>query len=315
MGSYSLYIMGCCALVGAVLLFDVPIKSSRISSNETALYASLLPIIDQSSPDIAETTLPPPPHLTAKAAIIYDPLQDKILFEKNAEKPFGIASITKIMTAIAALERVGENEIIEIRRSAIETEGNEGGFQDGERFTLRNLITIMLMASSNDAAVAIAEHVGFLYGASSFEESQEIFVRFMNETARNLGLANTHFRNPTGLDIDEEARILSNVSTARETAQLIGHALRYPIVAMRTAPPILSSEEGAIRTLSSTHVLLINEPGVISGKTGFTDTAGGTLVTTAEVPLGKLSVVVVLGSTRTDRFDDTLRLLDWLRAP
>ncbi|OGZ54334.1 MAG: hypothetical protein A3H64_01555 [Candidatus Ryanbacteria bacterium RIFCSPLOWO2_02_FULL_45_11c] len=307
------YVVICCALIGGVLLLVVPLGPPRSPVNETSSYATLLNATDPVSNEAPKITSRP--QLTAQAAVVYNPLQNEFLFQKNAETVFGIASITKIMTAMVALERIGENDVIEIHKSAIETEGNEGTLTDGEHFTLGNLIILMLTASSNDAAVAIAEHVGFLYGASSFGESQTIFVRLMNETARNMGLANTHFKNPTGLDIDEEAGILSNVSTARETAQLIGHALRYPIVAMRTAPPILSSEEGAIRTLSSTHVLLINEPGVISGKTGFTDTAGGTLVTTVEVPLGKLSVVVVLGSTRTDRFDDTLRLLDWLRAP
>ena len=219
------------------------------------------------------------------------------------------------MTAIVALERVGENDIIEVHTSAIETEGDEGALLDGEHFTLHNLIILMLTASSNDAAVAIAEHVGFLQGASSFEESQRIFVRLMNETAKNRNLKDTQFQNPTGLDIDETAGIVSNVSTARETAQLIGYALRYPL--LYTMSPTLStllSEEGNVHILSPTHVLLMNESGVISGKTGFTDIAGGTLATVAEIPVGKLSIVVILGSTRNDRFQDTLHLLDWLRT-
>ena len=299
------YIIMCCALVGGALLLSVPLKSPRSLTHEASSYATLLNTVDPLSLKGSETSLPPPV-LTAEAAVIYNPLQNEFLFQKNAQKRFGIASITKIMTALVALERIGENELIKISASAIETEGNEGILLDGEEFTLHNLIILMLTASSNDAAVAIAEHVGLLYGASSFEESQKIFVSFMNETAKNTGLENTHFENPTGLDIDEEAGIISNISTAQETAQLIGYALRYPLIySMNKTPSVILSEEGTSHTLSSTHILLMNEPGVISGKTGFTDTAGGTLATVTEIP--------VLGSTRDNRFDDTLRLLDWLR--
>ncbi|OGZ43847.1 MAG: hypothetical protein A3J55_00210 [Candidatus Ryanbacteria bacterium RIFCSPHIGHO2_02_FULL_45_17b] len=315
MGSSFRFIVVCCALTGGVLFLALPIKPSRTNLNEATSYATLLNATDTSTRDASKTGSSSPPHITAKAAVIYDPLQNEFLFQKNADDPSGIASITKIMTAIVALERVGENDIIEVHTSAIETEGDEGALLDGEHFTLHNLIILMLTASSNDAAVAIAEHVGFLQGASSFEESQRIFVRLMNETAKNRNLKDTQFQNPTGLDIDETAGIVSNVSTARETAQLIGYALRYPL--LYTMSPTLStllSEEGNVHILSPTHVLLMNESGVISGKTGFTDIAGGTLATVAEIPVGKLSIVVILGSTRNDRFQDTLHLLDWLRT-
>ncbi len=304
-----------CALTGWALLFVLPLKQPRADSHKTARYAALLGAVDSPLLDASQEHLPLPPHLTAEAAVVYDPLQNEFLFQKNAEQLFGIASITKIMTALAALERIGENDIIEIHAEAVAAEGDEAGLLTGEHFSLRNLIVLMLASSSNDAAVAIAEHVGFVYGAGSFEESQNIFVRFMNETAGNLGLTDTHFENPTGLDTDEKAGIISNVSTAEETARLIGYALRYPLMHnMHPIPATLPSEEGSEHVLSPTHTLLMNEPGVISGKTGFTDAAGGTLATVAEIPVGKLSIIVVLNSTRLDRFDDTARLLDWLRT-
>lgn len=294
----------------------VPVKEKRVAVSESSLYAALLEARTAPVPGTSETNLLlEAPSITAQAAVVYDPLQDMFLYEKNAEKSFGIASITKIMTALVALERVGENDIVQIRTSAIETEGNEGALAAGEHITLKNLILLMLTTSSNDAAVAIAEHVGFLRGAGSPEESREIFVRLMNETAQNIGLGNTYFKNPTGLDVDEQAGIASNTSTAKETARLVAYALRYPLLyTLRQTPSVILSEEGISHTLSSTHLLLIEEPGVISGKTGFTDTAGGALATVTEIPLGKISIVVVLNSTRDDRFNDTLRLLDWLRA-
>mgnify|MGYP001602944476 CR=1 FL=1 len=289
--------------LGGLLLVTLPVATLHSS-------ASLMAAVEEEP-----VTAPvPPPELAAKAAVIYDPMGSTILFEKNADAPLGIASITKIMTTLVALEHVGEDEVISISAQAVETEGIEGMLLWNEHFVLRDLIALMLTASSNDAAAAIAEHVGRLYGASSYEESQQVFTRMMNETAQRMGLAHTHFENPTGLDIDEDAGILSNVSTAKETARMIAHALRYPLLtSLATTPPVITSEEGFLHDAASTHVLLANEPGMMSGKTGFTDTAGGALATVTETPVGSLSIVIILGSTREGRFDDTLHLLDWLR--
>ncbi|TSC73386.1 MAG: D-alanyl-D-alanine carboxypeptidase (penicillin-binding protein 5/6) [Parcubacteria group bacterium Gr01-1014_70] len=302
------------AAVGGILLLAMPLVPYRVPLQKNSMHAALFPVSDTASASDTSDKLPSP-QLAAGAAMVYDPLGNKILFEKNSDSVFGIASITKIMTAIVALERVGEHELIPIRKEAVDVEGIEGGLYVGERFPLHNLVLLMLITSSNDAAAALAEYIGTLYGANSFEESQHVFTVLMNETARKLGLVNTHFENPTGLDIDEDARIISNVSTPRELSQLIAHALGYPLIQnIYSAPSVITSLDGISHELVSTHTLLENEAGIISGKTGFTDTAGGTLATVAEVPLGKLSIMVILDSTRQDRFQDTVRLLEWLRA-
>lgn len=295
-----------------VLLFIVPVVPEQVSLRSSLLqyhppYATLLEASENPG-------LLPPPDLIAGAAVIYDPERDQILFQKQHTTPFGIASITKIMTALVALERVGESELIQISADAVKTEGVEGNLVVGEHISLHDLITLMMIASSNDAATAVAEHVGSIYGASTFEESQQIFVRMMNETAQRLGLQETTFNNPTGLDADEKAGLISNVSTAMDVARLIAYALKYPFVTSANTVSTVISQEGIEHPVLATHTLLTNETGMLGGKTGFTDFAGGALVTIAEVPLGKLSILVVLGSTREGRFYDTEQLLTWLRT-
>lgn len=294
-----------CVMVLGSLILLLPIIPRRTSPYEAALYTAL----------VGTSPAAPPPALTSEAALIYDPLHNNILFEKQGDAVFGIASITKIMTALVALEHVGENEIIEVSEDAVGIEGNEGELRIGEHFLLRDLIVIMITTSSNDAATAMAEHVGKLYGATTFEESQKLFVRMMNNKANHLGLRNTHFENSTGLDIDEKAGIISNSSTAKDIAQLVAHMFQHPLLqSANIVSTILTSEEGIPHAISTTHILLAEEPGIRGGKTGFTDSAGSVLATVAEVPLGELSIMVVLGSTRDNRFKDTQLLLDWLRT-
>ena len=257
----------------------------------------------------------PPPDLVAASALIYDPIRDTVIFEKTSDEKFGIASVTKIMTALVAYNHAGERERISIGPDAVRTEGSEGDLAVGEHFLLRDLITIMLISSSNDAAAAIAEHIGMLHGALNFEESQIVFVRMMNEYARAQGLTGTAFQNATGLDADEDRGIASNTSTARDIALLMKHVFHHPMLgnAYTAVHTTVYSEEDIPHTVSTTHELLATASGVIGGKTGFTDAAGGALVTIAEVPFGHVSIIVILGSTRDGRFTDTTALLDWLR--
>lgn len=302
-------------LAGGVALLMVPVappKTSLLEASPSAAFFSP----DTSSLGENETVQSAtPPPISAGAVFVYDTTTGETLFQKNSDVSFGIASITKIMTALAALGRVGEEEIIPIQKEAVDTEGNEGGLHVGEHMRLSDLVILMLVSSSNDAAVAIADYVGRLYGAPTFEEAERVFVGMMNDTAREMGLQKTHFENPTGLDIDEAAGIISNTSTAKETATFVNHALRNSLIReVYNAPSDIISEEGFSHSLIPTHTLLLGEPGVIHGKTGFTDIAGGTLVTIAEIPLGKLVILIVLDATREGRFEDTLQLINWLRT-
>ncbi|TSC80883.1 MAG: D-alanyl-D-alanine carboxypeptidase [Parcubacteria group bacterium Gr01-1014_29] len=315
----------CVLLLGSMMLF-IPVSPHLFPSQQPPLYATLLeslrPLAEISS---GQESLPSPledpelveglPDLVASAALAYNPVTKHVSFQKNADAVFGIASITKIMTALVALEHVGKDDIVRVSTDAIGTEGAEGDLMVEEHFTLQDLIALMMTGSSNDAAAALAEHIGSLYGAASFKESQDFFTGMMNEKAQVLGMHHTRYQNPTGLDRDEEAGILSNSSTARDLAILIEYTLQYypAIWEANTQALSLTSQEGFVHHVATTHNLLESMPGIISGKTGFTDTAGGALITIADVPLGEKHSIIILGSTLPDRFSDTERLVEWLR--
>jgi serine-type D-Ala-D-Ala carboxypeptidase (penicillin-binding protein 5/6) len=311
------HILLACLFLLSGLILVLPIVPKHLSSLNIIPYASIFHTyenIEQDPLPIQQSVSEPPPSLTAKSAIIYNPINNEVLFEKHANTAFGIASITKIMTGLIAIERVGTTEIITVSKDAVLTEGAEGNLSIGEHLTLADLIAIMMTESSNDAAVTIAEYIGTLYGAESFHESQNIFVRMMNTKAAEIDLQSTQFQNVTGLDIDEDSGLLSNTSSAYDIAKLIAYSLRYPLLwNANTLQNTVMSQEGIVHEISTTHTILATEASIVSGKTGFTDTAGGGVATIAEIPLGKLSIIVVLSSTRDERFSDTHKLLNWLR--
>jgi D-alanyl-D-alanine carboxypeptidase len=301
----------------AILAFPVLPLPNRAPIETSAPYAALLAAFTagKEQPEKQEIFPPEPPALTAEAVIVYSMGDQKVLYQKNADTPYGIASITKLMTALTALERVGENERIRISLDAIRTEGAEGNLVVGEHIPLKDLIMLMITESSNDAAAAMAEHIGMLYGAETFEESQNIFTEFMNKKARDNGLSSaTYFLNPTGLDSDEDGKIISNYSTAYDIIQLVASIAEYPVLwNANTESGSVVSEEGYIHEIFTTHEMLATEPGILTGKTGYTEAAGGALVTIVEAPLRTIQGIVVLGSTREDRFTDTRKLIEWLR--
>ena len=128
--------------------------------------------------------------LSAQSAVLIDARDGRILYEKDADTPRPMASTTKIMTAIVAIENGDVNEIIEITDEAVGVEGSSIYLQKGEKMTLLELLYALLLQSANDAAVAIAVGVG---------GSVEGFAQMMNEKALELGLTSTHFENPNGL--------------------------------------------------------------------------------------------------------------------
>ena len=133
------------------------------------------------------------PSVSANNAILIEQSTGRVLFEKNANDQASIASITKIMTAIIAIESGKMEEMAEASREAIYTEGSSIYLEQGERMKLEDLVYGLMLRSGNDAAVAIAEHVG---------GSEDGFIFLMNEKAKWLGMTNSHFDNPHGLDSD-----------------------------------------------------------------------------------------------------------------
>lgn len=262
----------------------------------------------------AQITLerPLPPTVAAQAALVYDPVNDKALYARNEDGALPIASITKIMTALVSLERVSPDDIVIISQEAVSTEGISGKLFVYEHLKVRDLVAMMMLESSNDAASALAEHVGKIYGAESYADAQDVFTRLMNEKAVILGLQKTAFKNPTGLDMADATP--SNYSSARDLAKLAAYISQSPTIwnLSRDVSLKITSQEGIVHELRNINRLADEQPGILGSKTGFTDAAGGSMLTLVETPLGQPKIIVVLGSTHEDRYLDTVKLVDWL---
>lgn len=209
--------------------------------------------------------------VSARNAILMDQLTGRILFEKNAHEKRKIASITKIMTAIIAIESGKLDEIVTVSNHAVGVEGSSIYLTKGEKIKLEDLVYGLMLRSGNDAAVAIAEHVG---------GSLEGFVFLMNEKAEQIGMKNTHFSNPHGLDDHED-----HYSTAYDMALLTKYAMRNETYRKISGTKIhrAKSPDGSwYRTWKNKNRLLTElYQYCTGGKTGYTKKAKRTLVTTA----------------------------------
>ena len=201
---------------------------------------------------------------SASAAILVDADSGRVLYEQNADGKMLIASTTKIMTALVAIREGNLSDMVTVKREATLTEGSSMYLKEGEQLTLEALLYGLMLCSGNDAAVAIAEHVG---------GSQSGFVRLMNETAKELGMAHTSFANPNGLDAE------MHYSTARDMAVLACAAMEN-----ETFVRIVSTRTVTIggRTMTNHNKLLSWSEGCIGLKTGYTKAAGRTLVSCME---------------------------------
>ena len=201
---------------------------------------------------------------SATAAILMDAASGRVLYEQNADRKMRIASTTKILTALVAIERGKLSDTVKVSREAAYTEGSAMYLKEGETLTLETLLYGLLLCSGNDAAVAIAQHIG---------GSVKGFVSMMNEKARELGMDDSSFANPNGLD-DE-----SHYSTARDMAKLARAALENePLVRIASTRSITIGG----RTMRNHNKLLGYMDNCLGLKTGYTKAAGRTLVSCAE---------------------------------
>lgn len=200
---------------------------------------------------------------SARSAVLMDAVSGEILYENNADTPRLIASTTKILTALTAIRHYDLGETVTVPREATLIEGSSMYLKEGEELTVEELLCGLLLASGNDAAEVLALHSG----------SRERFVRWMNELAREIGMEDSSFENPSGLDGEK------HLATARDMAKLAAYAMADPAFAR-----IASTWEMRVgeRTLTNHNKLLRQVEGCIGLKTGYTKAAGRTLVSCAE---------------------------------
>jgi D-alanyl-D-alanine carboxypeptidase (penicillin-binding protein 5/6) len=232
------------------------------------------------------------PVIKASALYLVELQSGRVLLEKNATRRLPPASLTKIMTALVALDAAPLQQVVKIDPRAI-VHHSTYHFQPGEEFLLRDLVTAMLVASANDACEAVAWHIG---------GNAKQFVVMMNERARDLGLTNTHFNNPCGFDAP------GHYSTAADLAKLTEHALQQPLFSMmvRTLVRDITTVDGARKvSLHSTNELL-KDPEVSGVKTGYTSKAGRCLIASMSKDGHRLLLV---GLNLMDQWEQAARLL------
>jgi D-alanyl-D-alanine carboxypeptidase len=239
--------------------------------------------------------------LSAKAAIVYDPTEHRIIFAKNAAQSLPLASLTKLMAAQALLAEHPENTRVTITPDVLKVDGSITDLRVGEEWSLHDLLLLGLVASSNQAMAAAAGSSGDIVGA-------------MNRLASRLGLTQTYFLNPTGLDLNAE--ISGAYGSAHDVAILAANFLKdHPeFFEASTRSSITVSAPGRILHATSTATPLEGTLGLIGAKTGYTDLAGGNLVTAFDIAVGHPLIAVVLGSTRDGRFQDIETLISAARA-
>lgn len=201
---------------------------------------------------------------SATASILVDADSGRVLYSYNADKQMGIASTTKILTALVAIRYGNLRDVVTVSQTAAYTEGSSMYLQVGEQLRLETLLYGLMLSSGNDAAVAIAEHVG---------GSVEGFAALMNDLAQELGMTNSSFANPNGLDQE------GHCSTAYDMALLGIAAMDNPTL-MRIASTTSITVEG--HSLTTHNRLLTEIDGCIGLKTGYTQACGRTLVSCVE---------------------------------
>lgn len=241
-----------------------------------------------------------PPSLSSEAAIIIDSKTGKVLYEKNANKQMYPASLTKMATAIYAIETGNLDEVVIVSSRARNTDGSSVYLEEGEQVTLKKLVQGLLINSGNDSGVAIAEHLSGNVERFSFEINE-----YLKEV---VGVQNTNFNNPHGL-FDPE-----HVTTAEDLAKIIQYAIKNDIFREVFGTVDLKWKGESWDTTLLTHHKLMREipyEGITGGKTGFVSQSGFTLATTAK--RGNLSLIVItLNSNKSsDAYNDTIHLLDY----
>lgn len=240
--------------------------------------------------------------LIGRAAIVYDLSTGQTLYEKNAREQLPLASLTKLITMYAAVATLDPNSPVTMTDSAV-AEYGDSGLTAGETFAFRDIARFALVASSNDAAEAIAETAAAKQATSG--------KSLLASAIAAVGLSQTYVNNGTGLD--ESATVSGGYGSAQDVAKLAGEVLKKaPSIAHATIESSITIADynGISHTLPNTNQDIVRMPNPLLSKTGYTDLAGGNLAVVFDAGIGHPVAVVVLGSTEHGRFSDVEKLVN-----
>ncbi|MDB5189186.1 MAG: serine-type D-Ala-D-Ala carboxypeptidase D-alanyl-D-alanine carboxypeptidase [Parcubacteria group bacterium] len=280
--------MAALGLIGFGIMM-VPVLGSHAAPQQVAVVAPVTTPIEHKSAYAGIS-------LQGHAAIVYDLTTGKVIFEKNSQSQLPLASLTKLLTMYAAVNTLDANSPVVISDAALAEEG-DSGFTAGETFAFKDLARLALVASSNDAAEAIAEAAATKNATSG--------KQLLAGAAAAAGLTQTYALNGTGLD--ETTQVSGGYGSAQDVAVLAGALLKKaPSIARSTIEQEITIRDtnGFSHTLPNTNQDIVHVPNPLLSKTGFTDLAGGNLVVVFDAGIGHPIAVVVLGSTRDGRFSD-----------
>jgi serine-type D-Ala-D-Ala carboxypeptidase (penicillin-binding protein 5/6) len=251
----------------------------------------------------------------AHASIILDVDSSAVLYESESYEHRQIASLTKLMTAVLVMEKVKNlDEIVTIDADSVYAEGTKIGcprsgycitqrLKVGEKISVGNLLKAMLMNSANDAAIALAKHIG---------GSEENFAELMNKKTKQLGLSDTNFCTASGLEID--GRESECYSSAHDIARIASYAMQYDLIWEIFRLPnntIIASEDGTCEhQILNTDIILDQVPNCLGGKTGFTPLAGRSLMIAASDDTKKHRIIAVVLDDPY-RWQDVQKMVNW----
>lgn len=235
--------------------------------------------------------------INSRIGVIYDRKSGRVIWGKNNNKRVAMASTTKIMTCIIVLENASLNDEVTVSSRAASTGGSRLGLKKGDKVTIHDLLYGLMLRSGNDAAVALAEHVG---------GDKEGFAKLMNSKSKELGLKDTHFVTPHGLDDPE------HYTTAYELAKIADYALNNEMFAkIVNTKDYTISINGYSKAITNTNELLGYLQGVNGVKTGFTNNAGRCLVTSINRNNFEIITVVLGADTKKIRTADSIKLIEY----
>lgn len=243
----------------------------------------------------------PTKDIKSEAAVLMDSETGAVLYAKNPDERLYPASLTKIATAIYAIEKGNLDDIVTVSGNAVREEGTRVYLNEGEQVPLKKLLQGMLINSGNDAAVAVAEHLDG--NVNQFATNLNTFLQ------TKIGVKNTHFTNPNGLFNQD------HYTTAMDLAIITNYAMKNPVFAEIFGTKQLKwNGQSWNTTLITHHRMLKGEipfPGITGGKTGYIDESKQTLATTASNGKLKLTAIELKGSNKKEIYNDTVHLLDF----
>ncbi|GBE17101.1 D-alanyl-D-alanine carboxypeptidase DacB precursor [bacterium BMS3Abin15] len=282
------------------------VKGENIAQKSVLPVVPSRPIRKEGYPDLVVPD--------AHASLILDVDSGTILHYNKGRERRQIASLTKLMTAVIVVEKMSNlDEVVTVDEEAVYADGTKVGcprsgycignrLKVGEKITARNLLKAMLMNSANDAAIALGKHIS---------GSQEKFARLMNDRAKELGLKDSNFCTPSGLEIDGKEK--ECYSSAYDIARIAAHSMKYAIIweALRLPPQTIFSADGKYsHDILNTDQVLDQIPNCLGGKTGFTPMAGRSLLLAAGDKTGEHKIIAVV-LDNPYRWQDIPMMISW----